>query len=856
MGFWRIAALAAFIWAGADFSPVLAQGCGSANPNCIVPTRPVGDNTNSAASTAFVSKTGMDGANYANAQAAADANQGKIFTVTQGATVTVSVPSQQPTIQAALLAIAKWTIPQGAITLTGYQAGAQTGSLVVISVAPGTYNVSDTITVAHPDGMRIAIRSSVSTYTYSVGGGGAITISSAVAGDYRMNITLTSVTNLAVGDYLRIACFTGVASSPCGTGDWMAILGYHKITAIVGNVVTIKNKNGMAAAQLTALTLNTTGNTPFIDRKPVQLKATATLTPIVDVWPMLEIASGFSLGAIGGIGLIGDDLAFSPSGTLGIRVYYSAHLESDSGGGAFGSIGIADFTRDCVWAYDQSQFLAFGVVASGCGEHGFYAIQSADIQAVKSIATGMGSNGFAANDGASIICGSCISSGNAVDFYANNRGLIVGDNTQGYGTATGGVVYRAIGATIRAVAATASKGQTCFLSENGGEIDVTSATIPIPCISIQYSPAYNGTTVRNIMSANGGVIRDSTAPSFSLSAALGVASGGTGLATATLGTVVTGNGTSAMVAVGPGTSGQVLTSQGAGVSPVFATAAAGALTLIRTDIFTANGTFTKGASDKLYHVVCQGGGGGGGSGRRSTAGVQAGGGAGGDPGTYIETWRSAAEFGATAVITITTGGGGAVAAADSTNGAIGTAGGSGLVTGIVSCPGGAAGGGGTNAAGGAVPGGGLYHYPYIQVKGGVGGASGAGVNATVNGTANSSPNGPAAGAGAPGITTANVETAGTQGQSSWSQFVAQTGAQGALGAICANGGNGGAPSGNFGTGGGGGSGGSCISAAAGNGGNGGFPGGGAAGGAGGRDTFGGGAGGNGGAVQIVIQVWG
>ena len=32
----------------------MAQGCGTNNPNCIVPTRPVGDNTNAAASTAFV----------------------------------------------------------------------------------------------------------------------------------------------------------------------------------------------------------------------------------------------------------------------------------------------------------------------------------------------------------------------------------------------------------------------------------------------------------------------------------------------------------------------------------------------------------------------------------------------------------------------------------------------------------------------------------------------------------------------------------------------------------------------------------------------------------------------------------
>ena len=35
-------------------APALAQGCGPTNPNCIVPTRQIGDNTNAAASTAFV----------------------------------------------------------------------------------------------------------------------------------------------------------------------------------------------------------------------------------------------------------------------------------------------------------------------------------------------------------------------------------------------------------------------------------------------------------------------------------------------------------------------------------------------------------------------------------------------------------------------------------------------------------------------------------------------------------------------------------------------------------------------------------------------------------------------------------
>lgn len=48
--------LALLVWLAfpSGVEPVKAQGCGPQNPNCIVPTRPPGDSTNAAASTAFV----------------------------------------------------------------------------------------------------------------------------------------------------------------------------------------------------------------------------------------------------------------------------------------------------------------------------------------------------------------------------------------------------------------------------------------------------------------------------------------------------------------------------------------------------------------------------------------------------------------------------------------------------------------------------------------------------------------------------------------------------------------------------------------------------------------------------------
>jgi hypothetical protein len=53
-------------------SAALAQGCGPTNPNCVVPTRPVGDSTNAAASTAFVQNQIAAGTTLVNSITNAD----------------------------------------------------------------------------------------------------------------------------------------------------------------------------------------------------------------------------------------------------------------------------------------------------------------------------------------------------------------------------------------------------------------------------------------------------------------------------------------------------------------------------------------------------------------------------------------------------------------------------------------------------------------------------------------------------------------------------------------------------------------------------------------------------------------
>jgi hypothetical protein len=279
--------------------------------------------------------------------------------------------------------------------------------------------------------------------------------------------------------------------------------------------------------------------------------------------------------------------------------------------------------------------------------------------------------------------------------------------------------------------------------------------------------------------------------------------------------------------------GKVLTSDAAG-SAAWATPVTPVTP--NTQIFTANGTWTKPAGATLVKVAMLGAGGGGGSGRVGAAASLRTAGAGGGGGSYSERLFRAADLAATEAVVV--GGpsaGGAAVAAASTNGNAGTTAGA---TTFGNTSGGTlptkvrAGGGGGGGAGNATAAATAGASGSGAFGGGLGGtssATGGGGTAAGNSTA-----GAGAGGGGGGITTADANSAGASGSTSASvssvligtggatvgaagvagpdyatQFIAgfpspsQGGGGGAGGAATANGGAGGA-GGTYGGGGGGG----------------------------------------------------
>jgi len=177
-------------------------------------------------------------------------------------------------------------------------------------------------------------------------------------------------------------------------------------------------------------------------------------------------------------------------------------------------------------------------------------------------------------------------------------------------------------------------------------------------------------------------------PAFGIT---GVNGGGTGLATLTAHAVMLGEGTSNVAFAAPSTAGLALISAGASADPVFGLPTGA---LINVQVFTSSGTYTPTTGTNSVVVRAQGGGGGGGGVGASSA-SQVSVGQGGGAGAYAEGRLTSGFSGAT--ITIGAGGNGGAAGINN-----GSTGGTTSFGASISCPGGIGGQAAGSAAGPAV----------------------------------------------------------------------------------------------------------------------------------------------------------
>ena len=270
-----------------------------------------------------------------------------------------------------------------------------------------------------------------------------------------------------------------------------------------------------------------------------------------------------------------------------------------------------------------------------------------------------------------------------------------------------------------------------------------------------------------------------------------------------------------------------------------------------TQVFTANGTYTKPPLAKTINVLAIAGGNGGGSGRRGAAGTARSGGGGGPAGSIVSVTLAAALASANEMVAIGAGGaGGTAVTSDNSNGNPGSIGGTssfGTATYVRAAnPSTAVGAGGTAAALPAVTNTADSNF----------GQPGSGGATSVTGASPSGGFGPVGGGGGGGsITVGDAAQAGGNGNVG-GVFQKQA-AGGSGGAVSGGGSNGSdiADSNYYAGGGGGGGGGASISSAAGNGGVGGAPGGGGGGGGASLNGNASGAGGAGSRGEVRVTTY-
>jgi len=343
--------------------------------------------------------------------------------------LTLNVPSQYSTIQAALDSIRDAFIPSN-VTVT-------------IQVDSGTYTHTSPIVIQHPCGSQIRIIGATPVTTTLTGVG---TISGS-AGNWSVPLQVESASGIAVGDYV-------IVKNTSGTDDHYALRGVWEVTGVSGNTVTIKNTHRKS----TFPTFTVSGGTV------VALKTILKFNGCSGI-----VAYDSCLGYLNNVAIIGN-LSSDTRGIVAGKIFETQAKEGKGAVVCGSNVGVSSFV---VGLYALSGTIhAQNVASSGNIDVGFYATYSGSIIAPGSIASGNGSGGFYATSSGSIIASYSTASGNGSGGLATlYSGSIVATYSIASGNGSVGF-YAALSGSIAAINSTASGNSTDYKAERMGCIYV------------------------------------------------------------------------------------------------------------------------------------------------------------------------------------------------------------------------------------------------------------------------------------------------------------------------------------------------------------------------------------------------
>jgi hypothetical protein len=320
--------------------------------------------------------------------------------------LTLNVPSQYSTIQAALNSIRDAFIPNNVY--------------VTIQVASGTYTHTSQITISHPCGSQIKIVGA-NPVTTTLTGVGTITGS---AGNWSVPLQVQSASGIAVGDFVIVRDTTG-------TGDHYALRGVWEVTGVSGNTVTVKNTHRKSSFP----SFTVSGGTV------VALKTILKFNGCSGI-----VVYDATLGYLNNVAIVGN----LTSNTRGIAAGKTTETQVRESGGVVvcgSNVGMSSFANGLYTC--SGTIFAQGVASSGNASSGFFAAYSGSIYASYATASGNSSYGFYAGLSGSINASYATASGNSsYGFYAVHSGSInasyataSGNNNHGFFAAYSGSIY-------------------------------------------------------------------------------------------------------------------------------------------------------------------------------------------------------------------------------------------------------------------------------------------------------------------------------------------------------------------------------------------------------------------------------